>query len=74
VADPPAGEATRLADEMIAMFAADRPLDEPVAEQPAEEIPGHAERPIAEIDPADELLEDPTHSAQEESHRRWFNR
>jgi hypothetical protein len=32
------------------------------------------ERPSAEIDPADELLQDPTVSAEEESKRRWFNR
>jgi hypothetical protein len=33
-----------------------------------------AERPSAEIDPADELLHDPTVGADEESKRRWFNR
>jgi hypothetical protein len=32
------------------------------------------ERPSAEIDPADELLQDPMMSAEEESKRRWFNR
>jgi hypothetical protein len=32
------------------------------------------ERPSAEIDPDDELLQDPTITAEEESKRRWFNR
>jgi hypothetical protein len=33
-----------------------------------------AARPSADIDPADELLEDLERSAEEESKRRWFNR
>lgn len=83
--------ATKLADEMMAMFSASEPpAPEPESEPPAqgpreseppasdrnpsEELAGPSERPVAEIDPADELLDDPTRTAHEESHRRWFNR
>jgi len=78
---PPAPEpgATKLADEMMAMFTES---EEPAVDAAAtEDLPGptndltaSTERPTAEIDPTDELLDDPTRSAEEESHRRWFNR
>jgi hypothetical protein len=42
-------------------------------QRPADEL-APTERPVAEIDATDELLDDPTRTAQEESHRRWFNR
>jgi hypothetical protein len=71
--------ATKLADEMMAMFtesekpAADAaPTEDHVA--PTNDLTTPAGRPVAEIDPTDELLDDPTRSAEEESHRRWFNR
>jgi hypothetical protein len=95
----PDGGATRLADEMMAMFSDPDPSQpatetsaevpttyqsgdsQPVARQPlAVDLPPTSEqleapeRPSAEIDPADELLQDPTVSAEEESKRRWFNR
>jgi hypothetical protein len=97
----PDGGATRLADEMMAMFSDAQPshtaTDEPpltvtpsappadhgffTPQQQANEQRGAAEdldttpeRPSAEIDPADELLNDPTVTAEEESKRRWFNR
>jgi hypothetical protein len=81
--DAPAG--TGLADEMMAMFGprsgAASPTTpsgerEPTPEpslQP-EPTPAPPDRPVAEIQPEDELLDDPTRSAHEESHRRWFNR
>jgi tetratricopeptide (TPR) repeat protein len=46
----------------------------PVEEGPAEQPITPADRPSVEIDPADELLEDPTRNAEQESHRRWFSR
>jgi hypothetical protein len=89
VPTPPDGGATRLADEMMAMFSDPEPAqpteDEPKAEPPAQttaeldpspvqdglEV---SERPSAEINPDDELLQDPSMTAEEESKRRWFNR
>jgi hypothetical protein len=85
---PPDGGATRLADEMMAMFSDPEPAQPTVEEAPATAVSPEAavqqpqmqdqleptERPSAEIDPADELLQDPTMSAEEESKRRWFNR
>jgi tetratricopeptide (TPR) repeat protein len=90
------GGATRLADEMMAMFsdpqpeqqAAEEPSpwasipdrtagsDQPPRETqpPASANVGAPGRPSAEIDPADELLQDPTRTAEEESKRRWFTR
>jgi len=88
VPPPPDGGATRLADEMMAMFSDAQPVT-PAAEDrtpgwaPSPAPADHAEaggavespdRPSAEIDPADELLHDPTASAEDESKRRWFNR
>ena len=55
---------------MMAIFHEDQPAPE---ERPSEELAG-SKRPVAEIDAADELLDDPTRTAHEESHRRWFNR
>jgi hypothetical protein len=94
----PDGGATRLADEMMAMFSDAQPA-QPTEDEPptATQEPAHQaffrpqqpeaseqasvpealeapERPSAEIDPADELLDDPTVTAEEESKRRWFNR
>ncbi len=89
VATPPDGGATRLADEMMAMFSDPEPAQptevEPKAEPPAQTTAeldpspvqdglDASERPSAEIDPDDELLQDPTMTAEEESKRRWFNR
>jgi len=85
---PPDGGATRLADEMMAMFSDPEPAQPTVEEAPATAVSPEAavqqpqmqdqleptERPSAEIDPADELLQDPMMSAEEESKRRWFNR
>jgi len=85
---PPEPEpgATKLADEMMAMFtgseepAVDATATEDLAEpapdlaEPTNDLTPSTERPTAEIDPTDELLDDPTRSAEEESHRRWFNR
>jgi hypothetical protein len=80
---PPDGGATRLADEMLAMFSDPEP-GQPVLEESPPEVPTqqpdpsasfeNPERPSAEIDPADELLHDPMITAEEESKRRWFNR
>jgi hypothetical protein len=74
----PEGTASRLADEMMAMFAEPaqpEPSAGSSAESPARHDPSPpTERPVAEMAPEDELLDDPTRSAQEESHRRWFNR
>jgi hypothetical protein len=80
---PPDGGATRLADEMMAMFSDPEPA-QPVVEESPPEVPTqqpdpsasleNPERPSAEIDPADELLHDPMITAEEESKRRWFNR
>jgi hypothetical protein len=80
---PPDGGATRLADEMMAMFSDPEPA-QPVVEESPPEVPTqqpdpsasleNPERPSAEIDPADELLHDPLITAEEESKRRWFNR
>jgi hypothetical protein len=81
---PPDGAATRLADEMMAMFSDPQPA-QPVTDDPApspvsNDAPDTGtsfedpERPSAEIDPADELLHDPMITAEEESKRRWFNR
>jgi hypothetical protein len=65
--DQAPGAATRLADEMMAMLAG--------PEAPADPLPSApTERPSAQIDADDELLDDPMHIAEEESHRRWFNR
>jgi hypothetical protein len=65
--DQSAGASTRLADEMMAMLAD--------SGSPADPEPDHpVERPTAQTDPGDELLEDPTHTAEGESQRRWFNR
>jgi hypothetical protein len=90
---PSEGGATRLADEMMAMFSgseqAPTPTPEPIAPPTAEApaAPPTAEalapttdqldaaaRPSADIDPADELLDELAQSAEEESKRRWFNR
>jgi hypothetical protein len=45
-------------------------VNEPTVEP--EQVPSG--RPVAEMQPEDELLDDPTRSAHDESHRRWFNR
>ena len=76
------GGATRLADEMMAMFSGSEqaptpeplaaPTPEPVA-PPTDQLDAAA-RPSADIDPADELLDELAQSAEEESKRRWFNR
>ena len=50
------------------------PSDELVPTEPPRDDLAPIERPVAEIDATDELLDDPTRTAQEESHRRWFNR
>jgi hypothetical protein len=88
---PADGGATRLADEMLAMFsgseqspptaeAISRPTAEPAAPPTAEAVAEStdqldaAARPSADIDPADELLDELARSAEEESKRRWFNR
>jgi hypothetical protein len=62
-----------LADEMMTMFGPSSepsPVNEPTVEP--EQVPSG--RPVAEMQPEDELLDDPTRSAHDESHRRWFNR
>jgi hypothetical protein len=81
VPPPTDGGATRLADEMMAMFNDPQPAQPAIPERsPTEAQPAPSdssqpvERPSAEIDPADELLHDPSVTAEEESKRRWFNR
>jgi hypothetical protein len=52
---------------MMAMLAGPGSSADPEPDHPVE-------RPTAQIGPADELLEDPMHTAEGESQRRWFNR
>ena len=67
---------------MMAMFSGSEqaPTPEPVAPPTTEPVApptdqlDAAARPSADIDPADELLDDLAQSAEEESKRRWFNR
>jgi hypothetical protein len=71
--DQSSGAATRLADEMMAMLAGPETPAAPAGRADPEPTPP-PERPSAQIDPADELLDDTIPTAEEESHRRWFNR
>jgi hypothetical protein len=69
---------------MMAMFSDPQPTPTTMHEPPSEAVDPDrgdasgsfepAERPSPEIDPADELLNDPLVSAEEESKRRWFSR
>jgi hypothetical protein len=81
---PSDGGATRLADEMLAMFSGSEQSPAPAAGAlapptadpfaPSTDQLDAAARPSADIDPADELLDELARSAEEESKRRWFNR
>jgi hypothetical protein len=70
--EEPAVDATAIED--LAEPTQDLAQPTPDLAEPTNDLTPSTERPTAEIDPTDELLDDPTRSAEEESHRRWFNR